>query len=237
MGLLDVLFRIFRRIRLSKEVFIIHGRDEINKNALKEMLSSWGLKPVILAEQTNRGRTLIQKLIDHTSDVGYVFVLMTPDDECAGLLEFAGFMKDFSDFSKSNEGDRKRLLDQFRQGKYDRVILGSTPSAERLSEYGDVLVRAGQVFRKRVRQNVMFEYGLCIGSLGTKRVCQLVKGDIQKGEIEIPSDILGYGYTQFKDSVSEIEERIRRELEDAGYRLDVKIIDSSHRNKKNDVKP
>jgi len=82
------------------------------------------------------------------------------------------------------------------------------------------------LFRLRVRQNVMFEYGLCIGALKREKVCPLVK----KGPptIEIPSDILGYGYPSFADSVLECKEAIRRELEVVGYHLRKPGRDTNH---------
>jgi predicted nucleotide-binding protein len=37
-------------------------------------------EPIILHEQANRGRTVIEKVVDH-GDVGFAVVLLTPDDE------------------------------------------------------------------------------------------------------------------------------------------------------------
>jgi predicted nucleotide-binding protein/uncharacterized protein YegP (UPF0339 family) len=165
----------------SKKIFIVHGRDEGNKNILREMLLRWGLQPIILAEEPNRGRTLIEKLIDHTSDVGYVFVIMTADD--AGALR-----SEFHDFA-------------------DRLIVGR--QATTLSILDDL----NRIIKPRVRQNVIFEYGLCVGSVGRYRVCLLV----EKDNIEIPTDVLGYGYYAFKEKVSECETQIRKELEAVGY--------------------
>lgn len=39
-----------------------------------------GLDPIILHEQANRGRTVIEKVEDN-SDVGFAVILLTPDDE------------------------------------------------------------------------------------------------------------------------------------------------------------
>jgi len=63
----------------KKEIFISHGKDQKSLNELKEMLIEFGLTPVILSEQPSRGRTIIEKL-EAYSDVGFVFVLLTPDD-------------------------------------------------------------------------------------------------------------------------------------------------------------
>ena len=67
------------KIKNTKKVFIVHGHDDALKNAVARTLSRIGLEPVILHEQANRGRTVIEKFIDH-SDVGFAVVLLTPDD-------------------------------------------------------------------------------------------------------------------------------------------------------------
>jgi hypothetical protein len=63
----------------SKKVFIVHGRDDALKNGVARFLSRLGLQPVILHEEANKGRTIIEKFIDH-SDVGFAVVLLTADD-------------------------------------------------------------------------------------------------------------------------------------------------------------
>ncbi|MEM9961906.1 MAG: nucleotide-binding protein [Pseudomonadota bacterium] len=64
---------------LSDEVFIVHGHDEAAKHAIANHLYSLGLKPIILHEQPNQGRAIIEKFEDH-ADVGFAVILMTPDD-------------------------------------------------------------------------------------------------------------------------------------------------------------
>lgn len=66
--------------RMSNRVFIVHGHDGVTKLELARLLERLGLVPVILAEQADRGRTVLGKLIDELADVGYGFVLLTPDD-------------------------------------------------------------------------------------------------------------------------------------------------------------
>jgi hypothetical protein len=70
----------------TKKVFIVHGHDNALKTAVAHFLSRLGLEPVILHEQPNRGRTIIEKFIDH-SDVGFAIVLLTPDDKGALAAE------------------------------------------------------------------------------------------------------------------------------------------------------
>lgn len=61
------------------EVFIVHGRDNDVKEKIAYFLKELGLKPVILHEQPNKGRTIIEKFEYHSS-VEYAIVLLTPDD-------------------------------------------------------------------------------------------------------------------------------------------------------------
>ena len=66
----------------TKRVFIVHGHDEHAREAVARFLSMLELEPIILHEQANRGRTIIEKFEDH-SDVGFSVVLLTPDDSGA----------------------------------------------------------------------------------------------------------------------------------------------------------
>lgn len=68
---------------ISRRIFIVHGQDDGTKEAVARFISSIGYDPVILHEQANKGRTIIQKFRDEASDVGFAIVLMTPDDETA----------------------------------------------------------------------------------------------------------------------------------------------------------
>lgn len=64
----------------NKKIFIVHGRDNSAKTAVKELLRDWGLEPTILHEKPNKGRTIIEKFEDY-SDVSYAIVILTPDDK------------------------------------------------------------------------------------------------------------------------------------------------------------
>lgn len=63
----------------TSRVFVIHGRDEAARETVARFLEKLGLEPVILHEQANKGRTIIEKFEDH-ADVGFAVVLLTPDD-------------------------------------------------------------------------------------------------------------------------------------------------------------
>lgn len=64
----------------SKKIFIVHGHDGEARETVARFISAIGFIPVILHEQANRGRTIIEK-VEANSDVGFAVVLLTPDDE------------------------------------------------------------------------------------------------------------------------------------------------------------
>ena len=144
----------------KNEIFIIHGRDEGTKEKVARFLEQLKLRPVVLAEQSNQGRTIIEKLEEHTK-VGFAVALLTPDD--------AGSLK----------GDETNL-------------------------------------RPRVRQNVLFEFGFFIGSLGRACVCALTEGDV-----EIPSDYAGVVYIPLNGNGWKIE--LAKELQNAGFHVDLNL--------------
>jgi predicted nucleotide-binding protein len=63
----------------SRKIFIVHGHDEEMKQAFARTLEKLQLEPVILHEQPNQGRTIIEKFINY-SDVSFAVVLLSPDD-------------------------------------------------------------------------------------------------------------------------------------------------------------
>ena len=125
--------------RNRNKIFVIHGHDEAARETVARFLEKLELEPVILHEQANKGRTIIEKFEDH-ADVAFAVVLLTPDDVGKG---------------KDENCDPKL----------------------------------------RARQNVILELGFFLGRLGRKRVCPLVKGDV-----ETPSDYDGVVYSKLDDA-------------------------------------
>ncbi len=64
---------------ITRKVFLVHGHDQGTKETVARFLESIDLEPVILHEQANEGRTIIEKFEEY-SDVPYAVVLLTPDD-------------------------------------------------------------------------------------------------------------------------------------------------------------
>jgi hypothetical protein len=63
----------------SDEIFIVHGHDDA-KNEVALFIRRAGLKPIILHEQPNSGRTIIEKFERYAGSAGFAVVLLTPDD-------------------------------------------------------------------------------------------------------------------------------------------------------------
>jgi predicted nucleotide-binding protein len=63
----------------SRRVFVVHGHDDGLKETVARFLTKLDLEPVILHEQPNRGRTIIEKFEAYT-DVVFAVVLFTSDD-------------------------------------------------------------------------------------------------------------------------------------------------------------
>lgn len=63
----------------TNKVFVIHGQDKSVQETVARFLERLNLKPVILHEQPNEGRTIIEKFEDY-ADVTFAVVLLTPDD-------------------------------------------------------------------------------------------------------------------------------------------------------------
>ena len=66
---------------INKKVFVVYGHDDMAKLQLEALLRRWDLDPIILDQQASAGQTIIEKLEEYGSDVGYAIVLATPDDE------------------------------------------------------------------------------------------------------------------------------------------------------------
>lgn len=66
-------------MKMGNDVFVVHGHDEATKEAVARFIERIGAKVIILHEQPNAGKTIIEKFEAYT-DVGFAVVLLTPDD-------------------------------------------------------------------------------------------------------------------------------------------------------------
>ena len=133
---------------------------------------------------------------------------------------------------------REQLELLLRRLKLEPLVLQNVPSAgqtiiEKLESCSEVTFacvlltpddeghRAGQPTEKRprARQNVVLELGMFLSKLGRKRVAIL-----HRGNVELPSDINGLLYIPFKERIDEIKERVAAELQEAGFRINIKDL-------------
>ena len=63
----------------SRRVFVVHGHDHGTKETVARFLAQLDLEPIVLHEQPDQGRTIIEKFEDH-ADVGCAVVILSPDD-------------------------------------------------------------------------------------------------------------------------------------------------------------
>ncbi|HEY2801314.1 MAG TPA: nucleotide-binding protein, partial [Chthoniobacterales bacterium] len=71
--------------------FVVHGHDSESKQNVAGFIQTIGLQPIILHEQANSGRTIIEKF-EVFADVGFAVILLTPDDTGA-LAKEAGNLR------------------------------------------------------------------------------------------------------------------------------------------------
>ena len=133
---------------------------------------------------------------------------------------------------------REQLELLLRRMKLEPIVLQNVPSGgqtiiEKLETCSDVtfacvlltpddegnVVGKSEQKRPRARQNVVLELGMFLAKLGRKRVAILHKGDV-----ELPSDINGLVYIPFKERVDEIKERVGAELQEAGFKINIKDL-------------
>jgi predicted nucleotide-binding protein len=64
----------------SRKIFLVHGHDHGNKETVARFLGKLGLEPVILHEQPDQGRTIIEKFESHAAEANCAAVILTADD-------------------------------------------------------------------------------------------------------------------------------------------------------------
>jgi predicted nucleotide-binding protein len=101
----------------SKNIFIVHGRDHSPVRDLENFLFKLGLKPIVLSEQASGGRTIVEQL-EKYSNVGYAFVILTPDDMACPKSELEKSpsndqLKNEKTFVKLNPRSRQNTILEF----------------------------------------------------------------------------------------------------------------------------
>ncbi len=146
-----------------------------------------------------------------------VFIIHGRDDEVKG--DVALFVRDLGLREiildrQPNEG-LIAILDKFEREakKADFAIALLTPD-----DVGALKDEAAEQLKPRARQNVIFELGYFIGKLGRKRVCLLLKG-----ELENPSDLSGILYVPM-DNFGGWKQKLAREMNRAKLPINPKKL-------------
>ena len=71
---------MFKDAKLTKKIFIVHGHNEAVKEKVARLLEKLKLEPIILHEQPDGGKTIIEKFEANSGDVNFAVILLTGDD-------------------------------------------------------------------------------------------------------------------------------------------------------------
>jgi predicted nucleotide-binding protein len=81
----DILLLNNTKVQVAQEIngnkiFIVHGHDEQARDNTARFIDKLGLESIILSEQASKGKTVIEKFEEHSSEVAFAVILLTPDD-------------------------------------------------------------------------------------------------------------------------------------------------------------
>jgi predicted nucleotide-binding protein len=71
----------------TNKIFIVHGHNNEIKQTVARTITKLKLEPIILHEQIEQGRTIIEKFEKNSSDVNFAIILLTADDEGKAKIE------------------------------------------------------------------------------------------------------------------------------------------------------
>jgi predicted nucleotide-binding protein len=92
-----------KKFSFSKNIFIVHGREAKPKLELARILEKLGFNTIILSEQPDKGRTIIEKLEEESIEIGYAFVILTPDDFGGSIEELRKVYERWKDVEEAQE--------------------------------------------------------------------------------------------------------------------------------------
>ena len=136
----------------GKRIFIVHGHDGGLKNAAARFIESLGLEPVILHEQPDLGRTIIEKF-EEESSAAFAVVLATPDDKA----ESAGEPTTAQSESKSRRARQNVIFELgFFIGRLGRkkAILITDPAVDLPSDLSGVIYANRGEWQRKLLQSL-----------------------------------------------------------------------------------
>jgi predicted nucleotide-binding protein len=121
---------------IGNKIFVVHGHDELMEQTVARTLEKLNLVPIIMHEQPNKNKTIIQKLSDYADSVSFAIVLLSPDDK--------GYKKDQNPETAKFRARQNVILELgYFIGKLgmDKVVtlLKDDPDFENPSDYHGVL--------------------------------------------------------------------------------------------------
>ncbi len=78
-GSLSSTSKLDEPVEFGNRVFLVHGHNEAAIHETARFLERFDLEVIVLREQANSGRTIIEKFMDY-SDVAFAVILLTADD-------------------------------------------------------------------------------------------------------------------------------------------------------------
>ena len=105
----------------SKRVFIVHGHNELMKQHVARVVSELGLKPIILHEQANGGKTIIEKFLSNAEKSGFAIILLSADDLGISKKDKEKAVKEGKDLNESLSS-RARQNVVFEMGCFIGII-------------------------------------------------------------------------------------------------------------------
>ena len=155
---------------------------------------------------------------DHSNEETKIFIVHGHDENSIDQLEnilMKGGLEPF--ILRNNDAKSMTIIEALEQQIYKKSSFGIvllTPD-----DYGYTIKQEDEERRFRARQNVVFEMGMVMAKLGRENMVILKKGDI-----EIPSDIQGLIYLEYKESVKEIKLELAKRIKGSGIKIDLEKI-------------
>lgn len=75
----EKLSAVQQNVRSKAKIFVVHGHDNDLKNEVARFIEHQNIDAIILHEQIDTGKTIIEKIEEH-SEVGFAIILYTPCD-------------------------------------------------------------------------------------------------------------------------------------------------------------
>lgn len=71
-----------------EKIFVVHGHADDVSQEVARTIEKLGLEAIVLREQPNTGKTIIEKFEEYAKDVNFAVILLTADDKIEGVDQF-----------------------------------------------------------------------------------------------------------------------------------------------------